>query len=67
MTYLEYRKERETEACRLPIFYAFSDAQLAEELTKRGFNGLEGASEIYRIGNSRSMRSFTNSETTNTP
>ena len=50
MTYLEYRRERETEACRLPIFYAFSDEQLAEELTKRGFNGLEGASEIYRIG-----------------
>lgn len=50
MTYLEYRRERETEVSRLPIFYAYSNAQLERELTKRGFNGLDGTSEIYRIG-----------------
>lgn len=50
MTYLDYIRERETDVCRLPIFYAFTNAQLAEELSKRGFNGLEGISEIYKIG-----------------
>lgn len=50
MTYLDYIRERETDVCRLPIFYAFTNVQLAEELSKRGFNGLEGISEIYKIG-----------------
>lgn len=51
MTYKEYRDKRQAEFNKLPIFYAFSNKQLEEELRKRGYETLEeGCKEIYKLG-----------------
>ena len=50
MTYKEYREQREKEMNELPIFWAFSNKQLEEEMNKRGLT-LKDADKIYRFGN----------------
>lgn len=52
MTYAEYRKSEQEKMDALPIFFAFSNEQLAEQLKKRGFDTIEeGVKYIYRFGN----------------
>ena len=51
MTYKEYREKTQSEFNALPIFWAFSNKQLEEQLVKRGYT-LEDASKVlYRFGN----------------
>ena len=49
MTYQEYRKKREIDANSLPLFFAFSDKQLEEEMNKRGLT-LKDTDKIYKFG-----------------
>lgn len=52
MTYKEWKKQEETQANSLPIFWAFSNQQLSEELSKRGLdiNNPEDLKQIVRVG-----------------
>lgn len=53
MTYEQYRKSEQKLADELPIFFAFCNEQLLEQLKKRGFESLEeGVKHIYRLGGS---------------
>lgn len=45
MTYTEWRKKEEELANRLPLFYAFSNQQLDDELAKRNVT----VKDIYRL------------------
>ena len=51
MTYQEYLKNRQEEFNKLPVFYAFSDKQLEEELVKRGLT-LNDLDKIRKLGHS---------------
>ena len=48
MTYSEYRNARQKEVNDLPLFFAFSNKQLEEELAKRNAT----VNDIYRLGDS---------------
>lgn len=52
LSYEEYRNKRQAEFNALPIFYAFSDSQLEEELNERGLdiNSKSDLEKIMRIG-----------------
>jgi hypothetical protein len=52
MTYQEYREKRQKEFDALPIFYAYSNKQLEEELAVRGLtmNDLKQVGRIKGIG-----------------
>lgn len=51
MTYKEYKNARQEEFNNLPIFYAFSDRQFAEQMEKRGLT-VSDTDKIYKLGNS---------------
>ena len=52
MTYKEWKKQEEVQANSLPIFWAFSNQQLSEELSKRGLdiNNPEDLKQIVKVG-----------------
>jgi len=50
MTYADYRIKNEKEYSALPIFFAFSEKQLEEEMNKRGLT-LNDTDKIYRLNN----------------
>lgn len=49
MKYTEYTKKKQKEFNALPIFYAFSNAQLKKELAKRGLT-MADTDQLYRLG-----------------
>lgn len=51
MTYKDYTKKKGAEYSALPIFWAFSEKQLAEALEKRGFTLADAGRVLYRFGN----------------
>lgn len=48
MTYQEYRENRQKKANELPIFFAFSNQQFAEEMKKRGLTEKD-TDKLYRF------------------
>lgn len=51
MKYTEYKEARQNEFNKLPIFWAFSNKQLEEELEKSGFKLDDAARVLYKLGN----------------
>ncbi|MBQ2641324.1 MAG: hypothetical protein IJG15_04930 [Lachnospiraceae bacterium] len=49
MTYQEYRRQRQEEFNALPLFYAFSDRQLKEQMEKRGLT-INDTDKICTVG-----------------
>lgn len=49
MTYQQYLKKREKEMNELPLFFAFSNKQLEDELVKRGLT-MNDTDKIYKLG-----------------
>ena len=50
MTYKDYTKRKSEEFGALPIFWAFSESQLAEALEKRGYKLADAGRVLYRFG-----------------
>ena len=49
MNYEEWKNNKQKKFDELPIFYAFSDAQFAEQMNKRGLKETD-TDQIYRFG-----------------
>lgn len=50
MNYQEWKEARQAEFNKLPIFYAFGEAQFKEQLEKRGIKRDEAADKVYGMG-----------------